>query len=823
MSGIVRAGAVALVAAGLAVGATRVSGSVQLATPGERAGLPESSSVLRRRRLARVPGPAAPRRHRPAGRRRAPSRSLQRPPTPGSSPARPAGGSGSVAAARRTVVDRSGPDLRPGRGRLGRGRAPPTSSSPGRAGALAPGLVATQVWRHAGDDDRGLTVTPCQLPSSDVWLVGGGGGPSRTERVIVSNPGANAVSVSFEVLGTRGAASTRPATAASPSRRCRARSSRSTPSRPTRPVPVVHVTATGGVVSAVLDEQWILGATGRGIDDATRAASPGTDLVVPGVETGGGDLAAPGQPRRHRGPGPGAAAHRQGCGAARGPPGRPRAGRLDARRGRSRPTRRPWVSASGPTSRSWRRPGPSAGRPPADQMGDFAWTPATPALRGVAGVLLPGLDGTTKRLLLTAGSAPATAQVRLGTGDGAQVSTVDVPADSTVAVDVEGRRRACGSCRRSGHAARRRLRGRGRRGSAVLLGGLAQRRARAGPVGAGASGAQLTRRRPAGPVPAPVTRRSRGRAPRETTPSRPGDLLRHDVGDERSDVATVGDPRLDGPTVDDDPRRTRARRRVEPAERHLAVVPRGRVRGARPRRRTPLRERHARTSPRAGRRRRGRSRRTRRGARSWPGPAARPVARGGHVRAGHADDDARECGARRCPRPHSRSTGHGSRRRHPAAYALGDLVLGRRGDSSSSGGRTRVPDRGSDTWLLEDGMRPSRRRDPDLRVRRPRRRRGPARDLRRAAHLRPVSRARRAHDRSPWLGGRARGWRLPRAGPRRRRPPRPGRRRARGRPPAHEPPGRAPHDAHAARPSAEADSGAVESGRRGHLRILKDS
>ena len=42
----VRTGAVTLVAAGLAVGATRVSGSVQLATPEERAGLPESSSVL---------------------------------------------------------------------------------------------------------------------------------------------------------------------------------------------------------------------------------------------------------------------------------------------------------------------------------------------------------------------------------------------------------------------------------------------------------------------------------------------------------------------------------------------------------------------------------------------------------------------------------------------------------------------------------------------------------------------------------------------------------------------------------------------------------
>jgi hypothetical protein len=72
----------------------------------------------------------------------------------------------------------------------------------------------------------------------------------------------------------------------------------------------------------------------------------------------------------------------------------------------------------------------------ADQMGDFAWTPATPPLRGVAGVLLPGLDGTTKRLLLTAGPAAATVEARFGTGDAAKVSTVEVPADSTVAVAV---------------------------------------------------------------------------------------------------------------------------------------------------------------------------------------------------------------------------------------------------------------------------------------------------------------------------------------------------------------------------------------------------
>ena len=127
----------------------------------------------------------------------------------------------------------------------------------------------------------------------------------------------------------------------------------------------------------------------------------------------------------------------------------------------------------------------------ADRMGDFAWTAATPALRGVAGVLLPGLKGTTKRLLLTAGPAPASAQVRLGTGSAAKVSTVAVPADSTVAVAV-GDADAVWVVPDSRRGPSRRLRRWCRRGSAVLLGGPAQRRARAGTVGPGASGAQLT-------------------------------------------------------------------------------------------------------------------------------------------------------------------------------------------------------------------------------------------------------------------------------------------------------------------------------------------
>jgi hypothetical protein len=433
VSGMVRAGSVALVAAGLALGATRVSGSLQLATPGQQAGLPESSNVLLDEASLVCPGQQ---RLGATGLRDVTGTVTVAAATPdqGVVAGAPVGGSG-------TVQLLGGPSSTglaqtSDRGEVASaGASAPDVVIAKARGAFAPGLVATQVWRHSGDDDRGLAVTPCQLPSSDVWLVGGGGGPSRTERVIVSNPGANAVSVSLEVLGRGG-----PVDAAGERSISIPPLSREVVSldavAPDEAGPVVHVTATGGVVSAVLDEQWILGATGRGIDDSTRAAAPGTDLVVPGVETGGGiwlRLANPGhtealaQVRLLTDKG---AVQPEGLRAVRVPAG----STLDvavpstaAAMGLGVRSDQPLVAAAWTERRS------TTG----DQMGDFAWTPATPPLRGVAGVLLPGLGGTTKRLLLTAGSSPATAQVRLGTGDGAQVSTVDVPAETTVAVDAK--------------------------------------------------------------------------------------------------------------------------------------------------------------------------------------------------------------------------------------------------------------------------------------------------------------------------------------------------------------------------------------------------
>ena len=258
-----RAGAVARPAGLPAVSSVLVDEAVLVCPGQQRLGAAGLRDVARRRRRRRVGGSRPPRcaaRGSPRLRERVRSTSRAEAPAPSSPPGR-----------RWTV------SWRP--------RSPPPTPVVARArGALAPGLVATQVWRHTGDDDRGLAVTPCGLPSADAWLVGGAAGalahrahrrqqPRRQRRVRV----------------LRGLRSRRTRSAAAEGR------SVSIPPReravvsldalaPDEPAPAVHVTATGGVVSAVLADQWIDGATARGIDDSVPAAAPATDQVVAGLD-----------------------------------------------------------------------------------------------------------------------------------------------------------------------------------------------------------------------------------------------------------------------------------------------------------------------------------------------------------------------------------------------------------------------------------------------------------------------------------------------------------------------------------------------------------
>jgi hypothetical protein len=302
-------------------------------------------------------------------------------------------------------------------------------------GALAPGLTATQVWSRVGDDNRALVVTPCGPAAADAWLVGGGAGASRTERLVVGNPGANAVTVAFDVFGHAGPVAAAEGRSVSVPPRSRVVVSLEALA-PNEPAPAVHVTATGGVVSAVLSDQWLDGATPRGADDSVAASAPARSQVIAGLDvasttsvrlinpdTAGEALvqvtvlsaAGPDQPAALR-------AVRVPAGSTVDVPLTLAPGAYGLRLTSDRPvTGAAWTERRAAT---------------ADRMGDFAWLPATPAIRVAAGAVLPGLDGAAKRLLLSAGPRGGTVEVTVATGAERRTVPVALAADTTAVVDL---------------------------------------------------------------------------------------------------------------------------------------------------------------------------------------------------------------------------------------------------------------------------------------------------------------------------------------------------------------------------------------------------
>lgn len=158
--------------------------------------------------------------------------------------------------------------------------AGPTLAEVRAVGSLAAGVAAVQTWLRRDSDDRGLVATACPAPGAEAWLLAGGGDPTRRERLLVANAGANPATVDVEVFGGAGRIATVGGThvVVPPHGRVGLLVDALAPGEPT---PAVHVTATGGLVVAVLEDSWIEGAVGRGRDDVGPAAGPSTEAVIP--------------------------------------------------------------------------------------------------------------------------------------------------------------------------------------------------------------------------------------------------------------------------------------------------------------------------------------------------------------------------------------------------------------------------------------------------------------------------------------------------------------------------------------------------------------
>lgn len=152
-------------------------------------------------------------------------------------------------------------------------------------GAAAMGLAAVQ-WSVAETEfARGLTAAPCATPSTESWLLAGGGEAGRLERLVLLNPSSDAITVDVTVHGAQGVnPSTGGQDVVVPGQGrvvllvdAIAEGEQS---------PALRVTSSGGPVVAALGDRWLDGSVDRGLELTPPAAPPEVSQVVPIVADG---------------------------------------------------------------------------------------------------------------------------------------------------------------------------------------------------------------------------------------------------------------------------------------------------------------------------------------------------------------------------------------------------------------------------------------------------------------------------------------------------------------------------------------------------------
>ncbi|HHU10418.1 MAG TPA: hypothetical protein GXZ60_10445 [Intrasporangiaceae bacterium] len=150
------------------------------------------------------------------------------------------------------------------------------------AGTAAPGLVASQESRADTDEVRGLATVACQQAAPTAWLLGGGAGAGRAERLVISNPGSNPVTATVTVYGAEGRS--QPPDGQDVVVPARGRTVLLADAlAPDEPSAGFAVTVDGGEVVAVLVETVIEGTVPLGFDIVPAAQQPEPEQVIPAV------------------------------------------------------------------------------------------------------------------------------------------------------------------------------------------------------------------------------------------------------------------------------------------------------------------------------------------------------------------------------------------------------------------------------------------------------------------------------------------------------------------------------------------------------------
>jgi hypothetical protein len=151
-------------------------------------------------------------------------------------------------------------------------------------------LNASQYQNAAGATLKGLAATNCQLPSNDVWLLGGATTTGREALLILRNTSQVDATVSLEIFSEAGSVD-------APGLNGIAVVAGKTTVVPLSGIVpktksfMTHVSAKGGAVAAWIQQRTVRGLSAGGVDYVSPSPIAATQQVIPGVFIRGTEIA----------------------------------------------------------------------------------------------------------------------------------------------------------------------------------------------------------------------------------------------------------------------------------------------------------------------------------------------------------------------------------------------------------------------------------------------------------------------------------------------------------------------------------------------------
>ena len=146
----------------------------------------------------------------------------------------------------------------------------------------APRAAGTSTSLVTAGDLRGLAVAACTPAGTDGWLVGGSTAVSSTALLTLANPGSTAASVDLEIWGPNGPVGLSGGSALLVAPHGQRQLLLSGVAAEQRRI-VVHVSSTGGLVAASLQDDALRGLTPGGLTFVSPGVVPSTRQVVTGI------------------------------------------------------------------------------------------------------------------------------------------------------------------------------------------------------------------------------------------------------------------------------------------------------------------------------------------------------------------------------------------------------------------------------------------------------------------------------------------------------------------------------------------------------------